>query len=982
MTSPHPGLQRLMDEAPYVRLLARQLVAEEADDVVQQTWLQAIQHGGDRVVSPRAWLAQIVRNVATSLHRGRARQRREQQTDGADGDEDLVPSSAELMQLEEQRRLLVAAVDRLPKHLRTVVLLRYFEGLTPRAIARRLDAPTTTVWNQLRRALQLLRERLDAEHGGDRRAWMLPLVPFAAGTNGMPWAGPAIPASAVSASALAIGVLAMTMKTKLVAATFVLLAVTGALVLWATRDPVPTSPDAPGKMVEGASVETSKVARDAIAATSPANQTERESVSAPVADTAPTGTLVLHVRYGDDKAPAAGVVLIVHRSATDPRVEGLRCKTDAAGTARFESLLPGRLMLTSDRGCLGKRAEIRGGETTELDYELDVGLTVTGIVVDAVGTPVPGALIEVAPLGRADADAEVMATSGADGRFAVRAAPTETLVGARAAGHSSSPLQFLVGKDGNTAELRLQLGPPAGSVSGIVVDAHNRPVADAVVRVGRGSTSGIVARGTGAPPIPALVRTDGDGRFLAIGLPPGNQPVVARARGKAPWQGTCEVTANLTAPLKIELADGATIQGTVRTAEGDVAARVEIEVGDWDDLAHYRTITTKEGHFELTGLPPGEVLLKAAHDDFGKAEQRTQAVAGGTSSCDLRLSRGLELHGRVVDENGAAIGKAMLDFMCMSAVPGWWNHAITDAEGRFSVPNCPEGKRLTVTVRAEGFEELQRNDVDAARGPLELQLRRSLPATVVIRGTIVDPEGKPLPNVMVHADRQGASTRDGSGIRPTGPDGVFELGPIAPGTWVVTARSPLHPSWKSEPRELGADATWDLGQVHMIAGGKATVQVEGDRTGAHFAIRDGVTGEGTALTDSNGKLVSAELAPGCHKLFVTGKNVAAQALPFDVKAGETATLTVKLTPGVRHAFELAPPVLDPLPEWVRLHVFRGNDLVVTTAAALRRGESASCEVCLLPGDYRVTVVADKREFAAATFTVGAAEGAPLRLELR
>ena len=26
MTSPHPGLQRLMDEAPYVRLLARQLL--------------------------------------------------------------------------------------------------------------------------------------------------------------------------------------------------------------------------------------------------------------------------------------------------------------------------------------------------------------------------------------------------------------------------------------------------------------------------------------------------------------------------------------------------------------------------------------------------------------------------------------------------------------------------------------------------------------------------------------------------------------------------------------------------------------------------------------------------------------------------------------------------------------------------------------------------------------------------------------------
>ena len=978
MTSPHPGLQRLMDEAPYVRLLARQLIADEADDVVQQTWLQAIQHGGDRIVSPRAWLAQIVRNVATSLHRGRARQRHQQHTEGADDDEHLVPSSAELMQLEEQRRLLVAAVDRLPKHLRTVVLLRYFEGLAPRAIARRLDVPPMTVWNQLRRALQLLRERLDAEHGGQRRAWLLPLVPFATGGNGMPWAGPALPA--LSASTVGIGVLAMTMKTKLLAATFVLLAATGALVLWATRDPVPGNPDLAVKAVDGASLETATVARDAAAATT-TNTTERESVSPATADVATTGALVVRVRYGDDKTPAEGVMVIVHRSAADPRVEGMRARSDAAGTTRFESLAAARYAVTTDRGWLGKRAEIRGGETTELAYELEPGLTVTGIVVDKVGTLVPGALIEVAPLAHADADAEVLTTSGADGRFAVRAAPTESLVGARAAGHSSSRLYFLVGKAGNTAELRIELGPPGGTVSGVVVDAQNRPVPDAVVRIGRGSTSGIVASGAGAEPIPALVRTDRDGRFFAIGLPPGEQPVSARSRGKAPWQGTCEVAANLTVPLRIPLVDGATIQGTVRNAAGEVAPRVEVEVGEWRELSHYRTITTPEGRFELTGLPAGEVVLKAEHDDFGKGEQRVQGVAGSTSSCDIKLSRGLELHGRVVDEQGP-VGKAMLEFTCFGSGPGWWNFASSDAEGRFSVPNCPEGKMLSVRVQVQGYEVLQRKDIDPARGPVELQIRKAMPATVVIRGTVLGPDGQPLPNVMVSAYRQGQSTRDGSGIKPTGPDGAFELGPLVPGTWVVTARSSEHPTFRSEPRELAADATWDLGQVHMVAGGKATVQVEGDRTGVYLSIRDEVTQEGSALTDNNGTLVSAMLPPGPHRLIVSGEKVAAQSLPFDVKVGETATLNVKLAPGVRQGFEIAPPVLDPLPGWVRLHVFRGNDHVVTTVAELRRGESASCEVCILPGDYRVTVVADKREFAAATFTVGTAEAKPLRLELR
>src|SRR5262245_57543133 len=287
MTSPHPGLQRLLDERPYVRLLARELIADEADDLEQQTWLQALEHGGARVQAPRAWLARIVRNLATSVHRGRARQRRREQ---ATRSEPLVPSSAELMQQEEQRRMLVAAMDRLPGHLRTVVLLRYFEGLAPRAIARRLDVPPMTVWNQLRRALQLLRDRLDAEHGGQRRAWVLPLLPFATGANGMPWAGPALPA--LSASTVGIGVLAMTMKTKLVAATFVLLAATGAWVLWSMRDPVPGNPDLAVKAVDGASLETANVARDAVAATSTTN-TERESVSSATADVATTGTLVV-----------------------------------------------------------------------------------------------------------------------------------------------------------------------------------------------------------------------------------------------------------------------------------------------------------------------------------------------------------------------------------------------------------------------------------------------------------------------------------------------------------------------------------------------------------------------------------------------------------------------------------------------------------------------------------------------------------------
>ena len=122
-------LQRLLAEEAFVRALAQQLVVDDADEVVQQTYLRALQHGGKGVHELRNWLARIVRNVAANLRRDN---RRRQDRQRAVAMQELVPSSAELAEREERRRTLVAAVDALPPSLRTVVLLRWFDGMPPR----------------------------------------------------------------------------------------------------------------------------------------------------------------------------------------------------------------------------------------------------------------------------------------------------------------------------------------------------------------------------------------------------------------------------------------------------------------------------------------------------------------------------------------------------------------------------------------------------------------------------------------------------------------------------------------------------------------------------------------------------------------------------------------------------------------------------------------------------------------------------------
>src|SRR5262249_40197952 len=63
---------------------------------------------------------------------------------------------------------------------RTALLLRFFDDLPPREVARRTGVPVETARARIRRGIEQLRGRLDAAHGGDGRAWKLALVPLIA----------------------------------------------------------------------------------------------------------------------------------------------------------------------------------------------------------------------------------------------------------------------------------------------------------------------------------------------------------------------------------------------------------------------------------------------------------------------------------------------------------------------------------------------------------------------------------------------------------------------------------------------------------------------------------------------------------------------------------------------------------------------------------------------------------------------------------
>ncbi|HEU4418777.1 MAG TPA: sigma-70 family RNA polymerase sigma factor, partial [Planctomycetota bacterium] len=180
MNTPNPLLtaDALLREGAALRALARRLLDDAAaDDVVHDTYVAAMRthapHG-----SVGAWLGAIARRLALLARRRDARRTARERHVAS---RTAVPSAADAAATAEWMQLVATAVAELPDAQRTVVVLRFWHDLPPRAIAARLKEPLNTISSRLHRALVQLRERLDSHR--ERGAWIAGLAAFASGAT-------------------------------------------------------------------------------------------------------------------------------------------------------------------------------------------------------------------------------------------------------------------------------------------------------------------------------------------------------------------------------------------------------------------------------------------------------------------------------------------------------------------------------------------------------------------------------------------------------------------------------------------------------------------------------------------------------------------------------------------------------------------------------------------------------------------------------
>ena len=209
-STPDLTIDALLSHATSLRALARGLLGGDehaAEDVVQETWIAALEQRPARDIPLGGWLKGVARHLA--LKRRREEGRRTDREWSAAREEPLAGVDSDLAQREVLRRLVDAVLGLDPMY-RQVVLMRYFQDLPPREIAQQLDTPVATVDHRLHRAKKKLRQRLDADAGGERRQWASALaaatgwqVSKNSGGSAMSWSLMAGAATVVTATVVA-----------------------------------------------------------------------------------------------------------------------------------------------------------------------------------------------------------------------------------------------------------------------------------------------------------------------------------------------------------------------------------------------------------------------------------------------------------------------------------------------------------------------------------------------------------------------------------------------------------------------------------------------------------------------------------------------------------------------------------------------------------------------------------------------------------
>jgi len=895
----------LLAEREWLHRLARRLLGDgpDADDLSQETLARAIESGGPRARS-RGWLATVARNLSFE-HRRAVAHRRSRERAGARHE---AVDDDEALERAEMQRALLDEVLALPEPGRTVVVLRYLEGLSYEEIAARRATPVATVRKQASRGIERLRARLDERRGG-RGAWAGILAPLA----GLPTAVPPVATSAATLRGLIEGALVMSTKSKLVAAVVTVVLALVVVITQLERSPSVSElpePDGVGALestpIVAGKVETDEDSREPVAADLARDEDEQPPVqyAFPPRPESAVGTLELRVRWSDGTAAEGVNAEVMPWGAEDSFLHQRSACTDRNGAAVIDQLAPGRTGVYLDRGGFDK-ANVVAGAVTLLEVQIPTGVTVRGRELDPEGNPVGGATLSLSSYGN-PTDGFPVGTADEEGRFEVRDVSDGHYLSARSEGFAPSDQLYAMAGPGAEIEVDLVLRGKGGAIEGIVLSPDGHPLVGArVLLTGRvpagwkGSRDWIkpgVERRRVEEPLPFALRTDEAGRFFTDQVGAGRVRVQARAEEWMPWGRSVEIAAGETTWVEIRLVDGATLEGTVRRADGSPAEEAKVLSGRYGQFESYNASCGADGHYRIRGLPSGSVDVRVNESGRGTAAASLSLAERVVNRWDVSLAEGSAARGVVVDERGEPLERW---YVGVSDDRGHWSRGVyTDAEGRFQVTDVKEGW-TDLAIAPPNWIETGPSVVLRDALPTAEELRivvpdAALPSATVSLRLLVDGEPAPRDTSVVATSQAPFSQH----VRYPDETGIVEVTRLIPGDYELVIRVP----GRAERRfdlHLTADEVLDLGAMDITVGGCVRLVLEGEAAAGYQPARV-IDAEGKEIDFFDvreGQGVSSLLPPGPVRLRIGSARVATQVIEGTIRDGETIELHATPRPG-------------------------------------------------------------------------------------
>jgi RNA polymerase sigma-70 factor (ECF subfamily) len=784
--------EQILEQSAWMRRIAIALVrdAAAADDVVQTAWLRAIEHRSQPHPSPRAWLARVVRNLASKERR--SQRRREHREREVARPEALPPADDIAARIEAHRRLL-DALSALGEPYRRTLTMRYLDELSGAEIAAREGVAEGTVRWRLSHALDLLRDALDRRHDGDRRAWCLALLPSLRDSN--------LPLSIGGAAAVQ-GVLVMNVLAKSALAAVAVIGVSAG-VWWLRSDAQPAEPRAiaPPSVAAAELAALPAPAPEARAEVAPAARAgEPAKLAAPVAVATQTARVRARIVDAANRPLSRARVAIEQPSAS--------AESDAEGEVALELVAPQArkaiLCITLPRyATRWIEAELTPGQTTALgDVVLERGASISGRVLAPDGRPQPDARVVAgeADIFGPDAHAALhgpntypgapAATSDALGEFRIDGVAPGTVrvwASANATRFSwSAPIVVQVGVDVSDVELRLVAQSANDWLEGVVLDPSGAPCPKARVWIDFHSAAWNEGRG---------IEVDDHGHFRELIVLDGPHDLHA-SDSQARWPDAVAFGVQPgTRDLALQFREAQMLELDVRSRDGKPVAKFTVNAqraGDRGSIGALRQTALEPGRVDVP-MPTEPFLLTVVAPGFAAADSEAIDPGHAPARLDFVLESRPGING-VVRANGVAVAGASVKLFATPEKGRCYQHngfdvrvkpmaaheTATDSAGRFWLTPS-EGGEFELIVQADGWATAERGPLVVGAAQDDAELAIELDRGGAIDGRVLLPEGQRAEGVIVSINRGDTLART---VRVDA-QGRFHFDTLAAGEWQV-----------------------------------------------------------------------------------------------------------------------------------------------------------------------------------------------------